>query len=66
MDQTSGVEAASELVADLVLPELDPAKVDNKILREALERVQGHTSAPIHMGHYTKHSSHASHSKSTW
>lgn len=49
-----------------LLPAIDPALVDNAILRVALERVRQRAGNKAHMGHYTKHSSHSSHSKSSW
>lgn len=66
MSMESSGEERNEADAQFELPQIDPTKVDNSILRTALERVQQRSNQPAHMGHYTKHSSHASHSKSAW
>lgn len=50
----------------LNLEAIDPTQIDNQVLRKALERVRERTQAEPHCGHFTKHSSHTSHSKGGW
>jgi hypothetical protein len=46
-----------------MLPEIDPNRIDNVVLRNAIARIQSRALPDAHADYYTKHSSHQTHSK---
>jgi len=42
---------------------IDPGKIDNQVLRAALERIRERCLPDPHVSYYTKHSSHSRYSK---
>lgn len=45
------------------LPSLDPARIDNGVLRDVLVRIKERCLPDAHADYHTKHSSHSTHSK---
>lgn len=48
------------------LKSIDPSRVDNRVLRGALERIKERCLPNAHTSYYTKHSSHSRYSKGMW
>lgn len=68
MDEHGTVEPAIAAVpqageADIELVRIDPTAVTNENLRASLERLKERYLVEPHANHYTKHGSHATHSK---
>ena len=45
------------------LPALDPARIDNGVLRDALVRIKDRCVSDAHADYHTTHSSHSTYSK---
>ena len=63
MDQLESLDCG-EHDADLFdLQTLDPSKIDNQVLSEALARIKERCIPDAHADYFTKHSSHSKYSK---
>ncbi len=61
---SSGAAPVTETMDELLdLRAIDPARVDNQVLRGALQRIKERCLPDAHASYYTKHSSHSRYSK---
>ena len=63
MNQTQDLAAELNERDTFDLPALDPARIDNEVLREALVRIKDRCVSDAHADYHTTHSSHSTYSK---
>ena len=68
MDRQDGDTFTAPEVSETPLPrlgEVNAERIENTAVKGAIARLQARAK-PIHASHYTKHSSHSTHSKGNW